>query len=195
MLKNQLDALNADVNRREGSSWLHKLLPVFLVLSFVWLGVFENYSLAASSMELFGTLGGSEGFGDLFFSNAIIGGLIDWLWFEIVFYIFKLFCGFSVFTYTIPKNLFVNKARLFMVIRNLIFGAVMNAMFFIPQFIASFYIVIELIIDMLVFLWFVFAVTKETVDIMIKPNVYRVLVTSFVIIRSLALLSLVVGVL
>ena len=194
MLKNQLDALNADVNRRERNSVLRKLLPFLLVLSFMWVGLFENYSQTSFEIADYFKFGMAEKFSELFFMNLLFGALIDWLWFEIIFYVYRLFLGFSVFSYTIPVELLKNKAKLFMVIRNLIFGVFSSLMFFVPQFVGTYIIVIELLVDVLIFLWFAFSAMKETVDPMIKPNVFRVLTIWFFIMRLFDVISHVWGV-
>ncbi len=195
MLKNQLNALNNDINQRERSSLIHKLLPFLLILSFAWVGLFGSYSYTSFEIADYFRFGMAENFGEFFFMDILFEALIAWFWFEISFYVFKILIGFSVFSYTIPSDLMKNKARLFMVIRNCILGIFTNLMFFVPQFVGVFLIVIELFVDILVFIWFAFAVMRETVDTMIKPNVFKVLATSFFILRALSVISLVLGVL
>jgi len=195
MLKNQLDLLNAEINRREHNRPLRKMLPFLLILSFAFVVLFENYSQSSFEVFEYKLFGFDDTFGEWFFANLFFGALIEWLWFEILFYVYKLFLGFSVFSYTISMQLLNNKARSFMVIRNVIWGIVCNLMFMIPQFLASFVVVLELVVDVCVFVWFTFSVMRETVDTIIKPNVMKTLTLSFLIMRACSLIMLIVGVL
>lgn len=194
MIRQQLNALNNNIDTRERNSLLRKFLPLFLVLSFMLVELFETYSSFSAVNNSFISVAIQAETADYFFISLLISALLSWAWFEIVFYIYRMFINFSIFSYTIPRALLENKARCFMVLRNVIFGLVSNLMFFFP-YIRAMLIVFQIIIDFLVFIWFAFAVTRETVDTMIMPNVFKGLLTPFVIIEGLSILIMIVEVL
>jgi len=187
----QLNMLNNDINERERNRLLHKLLPFFLVLSFAFLELFSVYSSVSTTGNYIISLDGVFDFSGNFGVTLIVNAVIEWFWFEIIFYFYKAILSVSVFSYTIPRELLNNKARLFMVIRNVFLGVIVNLSFLIP-FITTYLIILELIVDVLIFILFVYSSMKYTVDDMIKPNVFKVLVTAFVVMRAISLISVVV---
>jgi len=187
----QLNMLNNDINERERNRLLHKLLPFFLVLSFAFLELFSVYSSVSTTGNYIISLDGVFDFSGNFGVTLIVNAVIEWFWFEIIFYFYKAILSVSVFSYTIPRELLNNKARLFMVIRNVFLGVIVNLSFLIP-FITTYLIILELIVDVLIFILFVYSSMKYTVDDMIKPNVFKVLVTAFVVMRAISLISVLV---
>jgi hypothetical protein len=192
-LQLQLDRLNNNINMREKNSLLHKLLPLLLIISFAWVELFSAYSSSAFSFYGLSGIDLVTPFSEYLITNILIFACVEWLYFEITFYLYKIVIGFSVFSYTIPKELLNNKGRLFMVIRNIIWGALNALLFFVP-FIANYLLIIELLLDIGIFLFFVSEVMKETVDVMIKPNVFKILTVGFLLIKGLSLLGFVLEV-
>ena len=195
MIVRDLNLINKDIEERERSRKLRKWLPFLLLLSFVWLGLFENYAGAmVEVVDYFKYSMMDMGFGSTIFFSMLAYILIDWIWFEIILYFYKMLVGLSVFSYTIPKALLENNARIFMIYRNLILGIFMNLLFFFP-YLMNLVIVVEIIVDVLVFAFFFLRVSRETVSIMILPNVLKMYFNSFAFIEFVHILIYVVGVL
>jgi len=194
MIVNNLSAINKNIDARERNRKLRKWLPVFLILSFVWLCLFETIS--SSNFELFDYLRLEIEIDatTLTIVSVITTCLIEWLWFEVVLYAFKLLTSFSVFCYTVPKALLENRARTFMIIRNLVLGIFYNLLFFFPYLI-NLILIFELIVYFTVFAFFFKSATRETVSVMIIPNVLRAYFNAFAFIEFVHVAIYVVGVL
>lgn len=195
MIVKDIYLINKDIEARERNRMLRKFLPILLLLSFAWLGLFENYSAATFEvLDYFklNMLNTDPSITIIF--NIIALSLISWLWFEIILYVYKMLVAFSVFSYTIPKALLENNAKIFMVIRNIVLGVFMNMLFFFPYLI-NFVLIVELVIDFLMFGLFFMSVTRETVSIMIAPNVLRTYFNAFAFIETIHILIYVLGVL
>ena len=81
-----------------------------------------------------------------------------------------------------------------MVIRNIILGFFMNLLFFCPYLI-NFIVIAEVLVDFTVFALFLVSVTRETISDMIMPNVFKTLMTPFLIIELIHIMTYVVEVL
>lgn len=195
MIVKELSVINRDIDNREQNKKIRKFLPFLVFVSFIWLLLFESYSqssLLAGSYFLEGVseLSGTE----YYIMNILLLVLSEWIWFEIIYYFYRTLVSFSLFAHTIPRKLFENKAREFIIYRNLILGLFMNAMFFFP-YIGSMLLIIELIVDFSVFVLFFRSVSRETVSIMILPNVLKSYFVPFALIELVHVIIQVVGVL
>ena len=195
MIVNDLSAINKEIETRERNRKLRKWFPVLLLVSFIWLGFFENYStmqvelveyvkynLLDFDMSTMSTI------------SVIFSGIIDWLWFEVIFYVFKMLLNFSIYSYTVPKSLMENRARFFMIMRNIFLGLFYNMLFFFP-YLVNFTLIVRLVVDFSLFAFFFKSATRETVSIMIAPYVLRTYFNTFTFIELIHVIICVVGVL
>ena len=102
--------------------------------------------------------------------------------------------GFSIFAQTVPKALFENNARCFIILRNVILGLFMNMLFFFPYLI-NFVLIVELIVDFVVFALFFISISRETVSVVIMPNVLKSYFVPFMFIELIHVIIATVGVL
>ena len=191
MIVKSLDSINAEIEKRERERKLRKFLPILLFLSFVWVELFESVSFVLTDPSLF-----VDGFNSVFMNvlSVLITCLISYIMFELSFYFYKLLIGFSIYMKTIPKTLFENKARLFVIYRNMVLGLFLNLLFLMP-YLVNFMLIIQIIIDFVMFGFFFYNVTHETVSVVIYPNVFKTLFYSFVFFEAVDLFIIVLGVL
>lgn len=195
MIIKELNIINREIETREKNKPIRKFLPLFCFLSFVWLCLFE--SLSATEF-----LAGAYFIEDITFYtnieykvvNVLFLTLADWIWFELIYYFYRTIMGFSIFAQTVPKALFENKARCFIILRNVILGLFMNMLFFFPYLI-NLVIVAEIIVDFAVFVLFFISISRETVSVMIMPNVLKAYFVPFMIIEFIHVIIATVGVL
>ncbi len=112
-------------------SWIYKL---FLYLSFVWVGL---YSTANSLVSTF-----YFGVGDLldlrgkafssFVIMALTEGLLSWAIFEIIFYVYRWFLGFKIYSFIVPSDKLKTESRVYFIYRNIFYGLFLNLCFLYP---------------------------------------------------------------
>ena len=178
-----------ELETKEYTGWLRKLLPFLLVASFMWLGLFEGYAEAVLGIST-----STSSFGASLLANLVFVGLVNWLIFEVTFFIYKLILGFSIFSLSIPKYYLNNRARLFMVCRNILLGLIFNICFFVPA-LSAFEVLITLIVDFIMFAFFVSYVLHDKVHITVKSNVYKSLFTPFIVLQAVELFIIMLEVL
>ena len=178
-----------DLEIKEQNGLLRKMLPFLLIASFMWLCLYESFSDTAYNMFIT-----SSAFKSSLFVDLIFSGIVNWLIFEVTFYVYKLVLSFSVFSYTIPKMYMNNRARLFMVFRNIALGIILNICFFVPA-LSAFEPLIVLVVDFVVFALLVKHMLKDRVHITVTSNVYKALFTPFIILKAVEMLFLMLEVL
>lgn len=195
MIVKELNIINREIDTREKNKPIRKFLPFLCFLSFVWLCLFES----VSGTELLSSLYYMEDV-TLYSStlykviNVLFLTLADWIWFELIFYFYRMLISFSIFAQTIPKSLFENKARYYIILRNVFLGIFMNLLFFFPYLI-NFLLIVEIIVDFGIFALFFMSVSRETVSVMIMPNVLKSYFVPFMFIELIHVIIAVVGVL
>lgn len=128
------------------NSWIY---IIGLILSFVWL---EFYPSTLAFMYTF-----EYGFGNMFSSanslavieNVIFEGLISWVSFEIVFWIYRWVLSFKIYSFIVPLDSLKAESRLYFIIRNVFLGLVYNLCFIMP-YLYSFSMFFDLLITMIV---------------------------------------------
>lgn len=128
------------------NNWIY---IIGLILSFVWL---EFYPSTLSFMYTF-----EYGFGDMFSSvnllavieSVIFEGLISWVSFEIVFWIYRWVLSFKIYSFIVPLDSLKAESRLYFIIRNVFLGLVYNLCFIMP-YLYSFSMFFDILITMIV---------------------------------------------
>ena len=136
---------------------LKRLLPILLLLSFVWLNLYTGISgislISVSSLDV------SETWVYVALSLLFSGG-ISYLVFELLFFVYRFLLGFSIYSFMIPKQVFQNRFRLWFILRNVLLGVLYNLCFFFP-YIAIYISVFDMILTMLVVICLYFNLTEK----------------------------------
>lgn len=116
---------------KKNSSWVYKL---FLFLSFVWVSAYPAITSVSSDFyfnygNIFMT--GSSNFSYVL-SMVIVEALVSWIFFEIVFYLYRLILSFRVYSFVVPMDKLKNDSRLFFIYRNIFYGLFLNLSFMFP---------------------------------------------------------------
>ena len=108
IIKREVGLINKDIDDREYKKPIRKVLPFLLFLSFVWLCLFDGISYINGNMADYITFGYSEMFGSATIFGFLITVLVEFLWFEIVYYLYKALISFSNLVYKLFTSLFFN---------------------------------------------------------------------------------------
>ena len=166
-------------------------LPVLLFFSFVWLYLYTTLS------DINDVLFVNETFSSLptyLIFSVLFVSLVDYLVFELEFFVYRLFIGFSIYSFMIPKNVLIDKFRMWYIFRNLILGLVFNLRFFFP-FIGTYLIIIELIANF-AFIFLLFNdLKKDYVEPIVGQYVFKTLVLPVILYEIYIVITQMVGVL
>lgn len=172
-------------------SWFSKFMPVLLLLSFIWLHFYTTMTNANTMTFNMGNLGSLPAY--LFF-DVLLMGIIDYTVFEILFFIYRFFIGFSIYSFMIPKNVLKDKFRLWYFFRNIILGLVFNLRFFLP-FISVYLSIFELMLNFLFIIALYFDLSNEYVEPIVGQFVFKTLAVPVVLYEAYKVIVLMAGVL
>ena len=177
-------------NMKEERNIVSKLvLPALLFLSFLWLNF---YSTIAGMTDVFNVVEIVDTTSFIF--SAIIMALVEYLVFELFFYVYRLFIGFSIYSLMLPKYVFIDKFRKWYIIRNLILGLIFNIRIFAPYI--SLYIgAFEVVFNFLMIFALYFDLKKEHIEPLVGQYVFRTLTIPIILYEAYIILTQVVGVL
>ena len=187
-----MNTLKLSVNNAKAKAgvWA-KILPVFVLLSFIWLHL---YSTTADLNVLNIHSTGFESLGIYAIFSILLAGLLDYVVFELVFLAYKFVLGFSVYSFIIPRDILNFRFRFWYIVRNVILGFIFNLRFFYP-YITTYLCVFELILNMALLICFYFDIKRDYVEPLVGQFVFKTLSIPFVIYEIIAVVSMMVGVL
>ena len=168
-----------------------RLLPILVFLSFVWLNFYDT---TAGINNLFINFAGMENLGLNLGISIFISGLIDYIIFEFLFFIYRFFLGFSIYSFMIPKQVLLDKFRFWYFIRNIVLGLIFNIRFFFP-YIASYLCIFELICNFSFIICMFFDLSKEYIEPLVAQFVFKTLSVPVVLYEIYVVVRLMVGVL
>ena len=171
-------------------SLFSRLLPFLVCLSFMWLN-FYQYIINGNSLGI--AIDGVSPLAILV-SSVVLNGIISYVIFEILLFIYKFFVGFSVYAFLIPVRVFNDKFRMWFLFRNLIAGVIYNLRIFVP-YISAYLCIIDLIFNMIFILVLFADIAKKHVEPLVRQFVFRIMVTPIFIYEFIVVIRLVVGVL
>ena len=175
----------------EKDKTLKRLLPFLLFLSFVWVNIYSGI-MNVDSISV-GASGLMTSWSYVIFSILFIAG-VDYIVFELLFYVYRFLMGFSIYSFMIPKQIFINKFRLWFLIRNVLMGFVFNLRFLFP-FISVYLIVVEVLFTMLSIICLYFDIARKYVDVLVGHLYFRAISICIIIYEAIKLIFAVVRVL
>jgi len=177
--------------KNERSVFSRFCLPMLTFISFVWLNLYSTLTeinVVNLDYELFGSV-------DTYvFLSVLLAGLFDYLIFELLFFIYRLFLGFSIYSFMIPKNVMIDKFRIWYILRNVVLGIIFNLRFFFP-YISTYLCVFELILNFGFIICLYFALAKNYVEPLVAQFVFKTLVIPVILYEVYVVIKLMVGVL
>lgn len=166
-------------------------LPFLLYLSFIWLNL---YSALSDLHDVFYVYESYENLTLYLLFSVSVLVLIEYIIFELIFFVYRLFLGFSIYSFLIPKNVLLDKFRLFFIFRNIILGFIFNLRFFFP-YINTYLCAIELIMNFIFIIALYFDLKKNYVDTLVAQHAFRMFVIPIIIYEVYKVITLMVGVL
>lgn len=126
---------------------------VFLVISFAWLSI---YPASTAFVESF-----TYGFGDLlsqgnlpfFITSVLIEAFASWLGFEILFWVYRWFLSFKIYSFVVPMDSFKAETRLYFIYRNVILGVIYNLCFVMP-YLFAYSVFFDLLVTLIVLIFY-----------------------------------------
>lgn len=176
---------------KKKQSVLAIILPVFLLLSFVWLNFYTTMTDINSAVRFLNPLTSLEAY---MFGNVLIKGVFDYLIFELLFFVYRFCLGFSIYSFMIPKDVLKNKFRFWYIIRNIVLGFVFNIRFFFPYF-AIYSCIFEMAMNMLLVVCLYFDLNKQYVEPLVGQFVFKTLAFPVVVYEVFEIIILWWGVL
>lgn len=151
------------------NTWVYKFI---LFLSFVWVSI---YPVCGSLVFSF-----KSGYGNLFDSvnrtyvitMILSEALVSWLMFEIMFWVYRYFLTFKIYTYVVPMDSFKAETRAYFSYRNFFYG-VFYAFCFLFPYLESFEILVSLITTLVVLVFYAKHLNKTYSDPIIGHFVFK----------------------
>ena len=128
------------------------------------------------------------------FINVLIKGLVDYLVFELVFFLYRFVIGFSIYSFMIPKQVLKDKFRLWYVIRNLALGFLYNLRFAFPYF-GTYLCIFELVFNFAFIIGMFFDLKRNYVEPLVGQFVFKTLAVPVVAYEIYKMIMLMVAVL
>lgn len=197
-----MQSSNVDVNSNINSGvntaffvkkrgFFSRILPVLVMLSFVWLELYPTLTGANSISINLGSFGSLPVYLAI---NVIFYGLLSYLIFEFLFYVYRFCIGFSIYSFMIPKDVLIDKFRTWYLIRNIILGLIFNLRFFFP-YINTYLCIFELLFNFLFILGLYFDLSKNYVEPLVGQFVFKTLSVPVIIYEVYEVIVLMAGVL
>ncbi len=177
--------INLSHKKYDTKSILSSLLPAFVFLSFIWLNLYS--SLASSSVLNF--LPSKRNM----FLTILLSGAFAYLFFELLFLVYRLFIGFSIYSFMIPKRALLDSFRVGFFLRNLVLGLIYNLRFAYP-FLSTYLCVFDLLFNFLCFMFVYLYLSKSYVEPLVGQFVFKTLSVPIFIYEIASVLMLVAGV-
>lgn len=127
-----MDSLSVTKTKRSESGGIVFIL--LLILSFFWINIYPTFGSVIYSFELgYGNvLNTASGNLSYLIFSTLLQGIIAWLAFEIVFWIYREVLSFKIYSFVMPLQKFKIESRLFYFYRNILVGIFINLSFFFP---------------------------------------------------------------
>lgn len=167
------------------------VLPVLLFVSFVWLNFYDTL---ASINSLSVNFVGMDNLALNLVFSVLVAGLIDYVIFEFLFFLYRFCLGFSIYSFMIPKYVLMDKFRFWYLLRNLVLGLIFNLRFFFP-FVETYLCIFELVCNFILIICLYFNLQKEYVEPLVGQFVFKTLAFPVVIYEVYQVIVLMVGVL
>ena len=121
--------------QKKQSTWIYKFL---LFISFIWISFYP--AMTALSSDYYFNYGNIVASGSPNFTYVIttilVEALFAWIFFEVVFYLYRLVLSFRVYSFVVPMEKLKIESRVFFIYRNVIYGLFLNLCFLFPYLFA-----------------------------------------------------------
>lgn len=166
------------------------VLPIILLLSFIWLNFYTTMTDINTS-EKFNSTNPSVA---ILFGDVLFKGVFDYVIFEALFFVYRFCLGFSIYSFMIPKQVLKNKFRFWYIFRNIVLGFIFNIRFFFPYF-ATYACIFEMLMNMVLVICLYFDLEKEYVEPLVGQFVFKTLAVPVILYEVVEMVFLVWGVL
>lgn len=173
--------------------WIYKL---FLYVSFVWVSLYPTTNVLLSSFY-FGAGDLLNLRGDAFTSAVMLilsEALFSWFIFEIIFYIYRWFLGFKIYSFIVPAEKLKIESRVFFIYRNVFYGLFLNLCFLYP-YLYTFVELASIVITFIVVLSYANHLNKTYAEPIVGHFVFKCFCYPIFIYEAISIISSVVGVL
>lgn len=178
---------------RKSYGWLYIVL---IFISFIWISAYPAACIATDNFYL--------GYGNLFdmesgnFSSFVMlvlsQAVIYWLAFELIFYLYRWFLGFKIYSFIVPADRLKQESRIFFIYRNCFYGIFVNLCFLYP-YLYSFTLFFDLVITLIAVIAFASHLNKTYAEPVVGHFVFKSFIYPIFIYEALMLISEIVGVL
>ncbi len=171
------------------NAWVYKLL---LYISFVWISIYPATSIMASNFYFgFGNLL-DEGLSSLVIA-ALTQGLLYWAGFEIIFFIYRWFLKFKIYSFIVPENKLKVESRMFFIYRNVFYGIFVNLCFLFP-YLMAYAPLVDLVITLIALIAYASHLNKTYAEPIIGHFVFKCFCYPIFLYEALIVFELVLGV-
>lgn len=165
------NTLNYQNQTKSSGGWFYMF---FLFVSFLWVAIFPATSSLIGSFEL--GYGNLLNFQDENTSTIILSIISEALYlfisFEIVFYIYRYFLTFKIYSFVVPSENLKTESRTFYIYRNVIYGIFCNLCFICP-YIFKFLPLLDVVVTLLMLLVFASHLNKKYAEPIIGHFVFK----------------------
>ena len=136
-----------------------------LILSFVWLSFYPTMLSFVDSFNVGYGNALTKGNFSVILTSVITDAIFSWIVFEILFWIYRYFLSFKIYSFIVPSDSFRAETRIYFIFRNVILGLVYNFCFLFP-YLFVYRLFFDLLITLVVLILYVkhlLAAYSETV--------------------------------
>lgn len=175
-------------------SMINGWLVIFLLfLSFCFASVYPATMVDTWSFKV--------GYGDFFRTenlsflivSVLSEALISWLFFEIIFRLYREILAYKIYSFVVPKENFKVESRLFYCYRNIIYGIFVNLCFFFP-YLYLYNIFFSVIATLLMTLLYAIHIKKKYSESIIGHFVFKSFVVPLFVFEIIMIFFNLVGV-
>ena len=188
-IKLQQQNINERIILSKQRSVLSRILPIILFVSFIWLNFYDTTTEINNFALSFGSI---ESVPVVFGISIILYSFMDYIIFELFFFIYRFFMGFSIYSFMIPKYVLIDKFRIWYIIRNVLLGILFNLRFFFP-YIITYLSIIEMICNFALIICLYYDLQKQYIEPLVGQFVFKTLALPVVLYEVYQVIRLVVS--
>ncbi len=129
------------------------IYTIFLVISFVWLSIYPaSITLTESFNYGFGNIL-TKGNLAILIASVMIEAIASWIGFELLFWIYRWFLSFKIYSFIVPMDSLKAETRLYFIYRNLFLGVIYNLCFIMP-YLFAYRIFFDLLLTLIVLIFY-----------------------------------------
>lgn len=167
-----------------------RILPLLVFLSFIWLNLYTTLASTNGVRLIFVNVDITNAM----LLSVIVQGFVDYIVFELVFFLYRFVIGFSIYSFMIPKQVLKDKFRFWYFLRNIVLGFLFNLRFAFP-YLGTYLCIFELMFNFIFITCMYFDLRRNYVEPLVGQFVFKTLAVPVIAYEIYKVIVLMVAVL